>query len=388
MVILIDINLSKGEIYMIIANIKLITKTLLIFALVCTLSFSSTNIYLGSTHTAWAASEYKSVDVVVNGKEIRLDQNAILKNGSTLIPLRGVFSELGAELDFNPETQEVKVQHPNAIIMLTIGSKVAYINGIEITLTQPAELLNGRTLVPLRFISESIGATVHWKPSTSTATIIFSMSSLSTNTIEGQPSIETTVDINTLYGGKTYGTKSQSEYDKVMEIVNKTLEEAKEKSWFTKNIKTNDSVEIITEPDSPFKGFKSIDRDYYENTIRMLIDSGVGLKESMDAYNILYGTTLIISMSSEDYSAILANHSAYDGLVLGIRDCGSYSHAINAVFDAAGYNTAIMANSTHADPYVKIGDNWFSAIGGVFKLKGSTLSVSDDYYIYTAPTYK
>ncbi len=111
------------------------------------------------------------VDVKINGEIQTFDQPAILKDGRTLVPLRGVFEELGASVSWDSSTDTVHVKKDDKHIKLKVGSKTAYINGQKVTLDVSSQLIKGRTMVPLRFVSEALGASVSWDGKTNTASI-------------------------------------------------------------------------------------------------------------------------------------------------------------------------------------------------------------------------
>lgn len=108
--------------------------------------------------------------VFLDGKQLSFDVPPTLDNGRTLVPLRGIFEALGAEVQWDGATQTVTATKGNTTIKLTVGGQ-AYKNGQPITLDVPAKIINGRTLVPLRFVSEALGASVKWDGSTQTITI-------------------------------------------------------------------------------------------------------------------------------------------------------------------------------------------------------------------------
>lgn len=108
----------------------------------------------------------KDVSVYINGKKQTFHQNAYIKNGTTLVPMRGIFESLGASVHWDKTTKKGTGKKGNTTISLHVGNKKAYIseNGVtkSVVLSHPAEIKNGSTMVPLRFISESLGATVVW----------------------------------------------------------------------------------------------------------------------------------------------------------------------------------------------------------------------------------
>ena len=112
------------------------------------------------------------IQVVLNGQTLAFSGTPPMQvKGSTLVPMRGIFEALGASVKFDKAAQTVYGQKGDTAIILPLGALVATVNGQPHTLPQPAQLINGTTLVPLRFISESLGAAVAWNPSTSTVTI-------------------------------------------------------------------------------------------------------------------------------------------------------------------------------------------------------------------------
>lgn len=90
-----------------------------------------------------------------------LDGGKIVNN-RTLVPLRSIFEELGATVQWDQKTKTVTVTKENTKVWLKIGSKNTQVNGRTVTIDVPAQIVEGKTLVPLRFISESLGAAVNW----------------------------------------------------------------------------------------------------------------------------------------------------------------------------------------------------------------------------------
>src|SRR5579871_4714840 len=88
-----------------------------------------------------------------------------------MVPLRGVLETMGASIDWMQDSQTVVATRGNIEIDLPIGSRTATINGREVTLDVPAMTIAGRTMVPLRFVSETLGAQVEWNDRTRTVSI-------------------------------------------------------------------------------------------------------------------------------------------------------------------------------------------------------------------------
>jgi len=100
--------------------------------------------------------------VFYNGEKIKFDQIPVIDNGRTLVPLRAIFEKIGAQVEWDGETQTVTATKDDVTVSLTIDNTQAVKNGEEITLDVPAKIINGRTLVPVRFISDCFGVDVAW----------------------------------------------------------------------------------------------------------------------------------------------------------------------------------------------------------------------------------
>jgi copper amine oxidase-like protein len=111
------------------------------------------------------------VHVFVDGQPVAFDVPPQIDNGRVLVPLRGVFEHLGATVAWDDRTQTVLAQRGATSVSLVIGHTQAMVNGQPASMDVPAMLVGGRTMVPLRFVSQALGATVNWDAATSTVTI-------------------------------------------------------------------------------------------------------------------------------------------------------------------------------------------------------------------------
>lgn len=116
--------------------------------------------------------ECYDIHVMVNGEEIIFeDQDPIIKNDRTLIPVRAIFEALGAEVSWLPSSMKVVANNAETNITMTIGQNEYYVNGEKLYLDVPPMILNDRTLVPARAAAEGFGCNVGWDDSTKTVII-------------------------------------------------------------------------------------------------------------------------------------------------------------------------------------------------------------------------
>lgn len=104
----------------------------------------------------------ENTDVYVNGNLLMPDVAPVLTEGRTMVPLRSIFEALSISVVWHEDIQAVTAEKEGIKLELLLGSNTAVVNGQMKELDVPAKLIRGRTMVPLRFISESYGWTVYW----------------------------------------------------------------------------------------------------------------------------------------------------------------------------------------------------------------------------------
>jgi len=100
--------------------------------------------------------------VKVNDKPITFDVKPTIINDRTMVPLRAIFEALGAQVTWDGDTNTIYSSKANSIIILQINNKMAFVNSTGVTLDVAPQIIEDRTLVPVRFIAEALGADVQW----------------------------------------------------------------------------------------------------------------------------------------------------------------------------------------------------------------------------------
>jgi hypothetical protein len=119
------------------------------------------------------ASAQNAIRVVLNSTPIDFGGAAPEEvDNRVLVPLRSVFEAMGARVDYDAGTRVIAASRGSRRILLTIDSVHATVNGQAYTLDVPAQVRSERTLIPLRFVSESLGADVRWKEADRTVVIV------------------------------------------------------------------------------------------------------------------------------------------------------------------------------------------------------------------------
>lgn len=109
----------------------------------------------------------------VNDKKIELETPPIIINKRTMVPLRFIVENFDGKIFWNSIDSSIKIVFPEKEILMWINNSTAYINGDKYILDAPPVIINGRTLVPIRFVAEALGSYVFWNPLDSGVTIIY-----------------------------------------------------------------------------------------------------------------------------------------------------------------------------------------------------------------------
>lgn len=138
----------------------------------------NTNIKTGNLHN--------EITVRLNGETLSFDVPPRIINNRTMVPMRAIFEKLGATVEWNGETQTIISKKGDTTIILAIDDTNMYVNDEVVVLDSPACLIDSRTLVPVRAISEAFALNVDWKDDSKTVVI----SSTSADTENSAPAYD------------------------------------------------------------------------------------------------------------------------------------------------------------------------------------------------------
>lgn len=138
--------------------------------------------------------------LIVAGTEIVPDVPPQIVNGRTLVPVRVVSEALGARVYWNEHTREVTIRDGDDLTQIRVGETRAWVNNRSYTLDVPAHIVDGRTLVPLRFIAETMGYKVDWDPYERTVSVgPFTLEAMTVAVVDGVPTVRLKADGPLLY---------------------------------------------------------------------------------------------------------------------------------------------------------------------------------------------
>ena len=123
-----------------------------------------------------AAADDEPVTVIINGEALVIpegDTQPYIEEGRTLVPMRAIFEALGAYINWDQDTKAVVSYDPISDVSITmqVDSATIFVGETPVELDVPARLVNDRTVVPVRAVSEGMHSQVDWDESTRTVTI-------------------------------------------------------------------------------------------------------------------------------------------------------------------------------------------------------------------------
>jgi hypothetical protein len=112
-----------------------------------------------------------TVTVIINSLTLRASPAPYIVEGRTMVPMRAILEALGATVTWDERTQTATASNGTHRLQVTIGSRDAIIDGNKVKMDVPAQIIEDRTFLPLRFTAAALGAAVDWDRTTYTATI-------------------------------------------------------------------------------------------------------------------------------------------------------------------------------------------------------------------------
>ncbi len=110
--------------------------------------------------------------IVIDGSQLPADVPALVADGRVLVPLRGVFEQLGASVSYDATSQTATASLGDRTVQITVGSRTAKVNDKSFTLDVAPREFAGRVMIPLRFVAQSLGVVVDYDGPSNTVVIV------------------------------------------------------------------------------------------------------------------------------------------------------------------------------------------------------------------------
>ena len=161
-------------------NIKKLIAFVLATVIICSTFISA--VMLSNKPEVFAADSQKVISLQIDNPNMTIDGQTseidsgfgtkpLIVDGHTLVPIRAIIESVGGSVEWNQDTKEVTLKYDNNVIRLVIDSTEAYLNDKTEKLDVAPAIINNRTMLPIRFISEGFGFNVAWDSDTKTIEI-------------------------------------------------------------------------------------------------------------------------------------------------------------------------------------------------------------------------
>ena len=205
-----------------------------------------------------------SIRLLIDGTEIASDVKPVLENGTTLVPVRVAAETLGAEVKWDAPKRQVTVESAGYTVVFTVDSKTYTVNGASKTLENPAKIISGRTMIPIRALAEAMEAQVNYDSKTKTAYINYFTTMKGSIKVSGSttvtPILQTAVDkltamneglsITVSGGGSGAGIKDTQMGANNVGMSSRELTSA-EASTLHSFVIARDGIAVIVHPSNP-----------------------------------------------------------------------------------------------------------------------------------------
>lgn len=210
-------------------NIKKLIAFVLATVIICSTFISA--VMLSNKPEVFAADSQKVISLQIDNPNMTIDGQTseidsgfgtkpLIVDGHTLVPIRAIIESVGGSVEWNHDTKEVTLKYDNNVIRLVIDSTEAYLNDKTEKLDVAPAIINNRTMLPIRFISEGFGFNVAWDSDTKTIEI-------TVNTTDNKEETEETT-INT--------TNSQEETEETTAMDHRVNDQNAPVVYMTKDI--------------------------------------------------------------------------------------------------------------------------------------------------------
>lgn len=305
-------------------------------------------------------------------------EGAVTLDGRTMLPLRSIFESLGAEVQWNDTTKTIFANKDNKTVELTIQSRLAFINGKSIMLDVPPMIVDGKTLVPVRFVGEALDATVNWDGGKKEVTVLSGNILLNMKVGKSLPSqkeIPATTLYNAIYNGlvnlkdRVDVSKFTTNYNVAFKVLDQILEDHPEVYYFdhSKSLFWSNGI-FELKYKFPKERINKTNKQLEEQANMILLTS---IKSNMTEYEKVKAIhDYVVLHTSYDYNNYLkgtipdSSYTIIGNVLNGVAVCDGYSKTMKYLLNKVGIESLYVIGKglgeDHAWNKVKVNGKWYN----------------------------
>lgn len=170
--------------------------------------------------STWVLAYADGISIKINGNSIESDCEPKIIDGRTMLPVRAIFESLGAEVNWDDATKTIIGKKGSLTVKMKIGEKVMSINGKPLKMDSAATIINERTYAPARYIAESFGFDVSWNPELKEVSINSKVLTTKESTTEITTQAATITEVSTQKNIATTESSTETTTMSAAEILN------------------------------------------------------------------------------------------------------------------------------------------------------------------------
>lgn len=242
-----------------------------------------------------------NIKVFINGTEVAFDVPPQIVNGRTMVPMRAIFEALEAKIEWNSNTRTITCNKDDISILMTIDNNLLYKNEDAILLDVAPMIKDNRTLVPVRAIAETFDANVEWDEETKTVTIVTN-DNLSKSNIQNSINAQNTEKTSNITDKEKQDNKPESEKQIISNNTsNKTSFDEYMNSLSSKLIAGYDTVALV-KPDNTLWMWGCNSENQITETMPDAIFAPYHIMDNIETVSLGRDHTLALSTNGELYA--------------------------------------------------------------------------------------
>lgn len=165
------------------------------------------------------SNSFAGIGIKVNNQPLKGEAQPQIVNGRTLVPVRTIFEALGANVDWDSDTKTIKAKKDNISVVMVISQDYITVNGETVDMDASAMIMGGRTYAPARYVAEAFDYSVDWDSKSKTVLI---------NKVINQTTTEKSTETTTVVTTKAETTTKKTQETTKVETTTKKVEKSTE----------------------------------------------------------------------------------------------------------------------------------------------------------------
>ena len=322
------------------------------------------------------------ISVYVDNTKVKFDVPPQIIGGRTMVPLRAIFESLGATVNWDASTRTITAYNITTVVKATIDSNIISVNYVDKTMDVAPMIINDRTLVPARFVAEAFGCNVDWNGNTKTVTI--TSAPVDYNELEK----DTSSSSKTPDTGSTDSNKTQETYSSSTVVHNEySFEPTRKFNIVCTNIIRGSEANSIINSENMFNDKPSSSQEWIIMEFNVdYLSSSDGNNDEIKGSDIIYKDTFFLKNKSSlpvyDLATLGDRYGAYGVFDVRMYPGSSAKIVIGLLTDknVGDLLLKVPNKSANTSSWIECSGNGSSGISSVHSEKQKETTTDSSFY--------